>query len=47
MWLRTKLEAIELILSTAEYTKADVKYWMKERSLALKELLKKQLENFG
>lgn len=38
---------VEIILNTAKYTKADVKYWMKERKRILKEILNDQLRYFS
>lgn len=46
MWLRTKLEAVELIINTADFTKADKPYWEEERRNILRNILKQQLHTF-
>lgn len=44
LWLN--LQAVELILNTANYTKADIPYWEEERRRILSEILKYQLDTF-
>lgn len=44
LWLN--LKSVELILNTADYTKASKPYWEKERKRILKQILKYQLENW-
>lgn len=48
MYLRNKLKGIELIINTGYvFTDTEIKYWLKERRLVLKQLLERQLEKFS